>query len=185
MDIEDIIIWPAVAEKLYQPMYNRIKEMGMIWVTVSPPYSANRPKDDVKRMISEDFKRLRHVCRELILVAEMSDQQRLHYHMVYDIRDKIGEYKVANRLRKDYMCRRYLGEPRGGIKYLFKSIHETAEYMEGERVIYDIVSIKPKKVVQEKDRIDTYRGIERYISPSLFPTRNEESSATQGAVGAA
>lgn len=161
-------ISPKICEccKQYDILYDSIKREGMRWLTISPKYSFEEPQKDFESMLDAI---LEMISKDSLMlgVAEMSEQLRLHYHIVYSAKDKIKEYKVLNKIRQISMLRVYNGEPKGGIDYLFKDVVTTRAYIN-------------EPVFTHKQLLDLrfYRKMERKIKKQQDKERNIERKNT-------
>lgn len=140
----------------YLGLYTRMRQSPKCrWLTISPGYSDRNPDADVDRWTTK-LLYLNKFANAYIIVFEMSDQLRLHMHIVYTVKDRVREYIFLNRMRKGVKpdVRRegmkilrvdggepgvnvkvYDGVPRGGIHYLFKDIPKTREYIQDSEVV--------------------------------------------------
>lgn len=128
----------------YQKYYDKINGPKMRWLTISPPYSDIEPRTFIKNWVNE-LAYINSFANEYIIVFELTEQLRLHMHIVYSLKDKTKEYLFLNRIRlasyppsdkllygfdfcKPSQVKVYNGQPAGGIHYLFKNVDELIEY---------------------------------------------------------
>lgn len=122
---------------LYLTMKSSVK---CKWLTISPSYSDEEPKEYIQKWMMLLGYFYTYVAKDYIQVYELSDQGRIHLHIVYTVNDRIKEYLFLNRLRcgmlknkesikrfgKDFcrpcMVRVYDGTPKEGLHYLFKDV---------------------------------------------------------------
>lgn len=112
----------------YRPLYDKIKSQGMKWLTISPPYNDIDPMKYYESW-TYDFEDFRKLAKEVIIVAELTKELRMHFHIVYSVKDRIKEYKVINGFRKGNQLRLYKGEPMKGMHYLFKDLEDIVELL--------------------------------------------------------
>lgn len=79
--------------KKYRPLYDFIKKGRCRWITISPRYSDREPECDYKDF-REDFLEQLIKAGTVLGVAEMTENLRLHYHLLLDEQDKIKSYKA-------------------------------------------------------------------------------------------
>lgn len=162
----------------YTDLYNLIKINGMRWLTVSPPRSDDEPESHLSDWL-EEFERFIPLCHNVLIVAEFASL-RLHFHIVYDVKDKIKEYKTFNRWAKMVQCRVYNGEPKGGLPYMFKDIEEALLLLKKpDYTITDIRSLKTDRKknirIQRQLRLEEVEKVKNFVpvsTPSWF-TRDE------------
>lgn len=117
-------------------LYNNINKEGMWWLTISPEYNDRKPQLDYDSFLKDDLYTMRSAFKNVLGVAELTTQMRLHYHMVFSIKDNIKLYKRINSMRRygvsqGVKCniKLYKGNPREGLHYLFKDIEFTRTFI--------------------------------------------------------
>lgn len=131
MDMEKISNFTAQYIEQYSPLYESILQQGMKWVTINPDpkylehYSSNKILD---QWLAK-FKQLRYLAHEFILIVEISRALKLHFHLVYSVKDKVKEYKMINTWKLEANVLYCFGEPKHQIGYLFKDIDFTEQYL--------------------------------------------------------
>jgi len=119
----------------YSPLLDLMRKTGNLrWLTVSPPADDKDPELSYKDWMQR-LKPLVNIASSLILVAEISSQLRLHFHILFCSKDKVKEYKYVNGWRHNAMIRVYNGEPREGLHYMFKDLEETQGYLPGIQLV--------------------------------------------------
>lgn len=128
--------------RYYKNTYLAMRSTPMCrWLTISPTYSSDEPElyiNNWKSRIEPFFKK---VCKQWLGVFEVSEQQRIHIHLIYILKDRVKEYIYLNAIRngskglKPCMVRVYDGVPMGGLHYLFKDIEVTAQLVANVRTL--------------------------------------------------
>lgn len=129
----------------FRPFYEAVK-LRPRWLTISPPYSHEDPDDFLKGWY-EEFYEFRYFGDKIFGVME-EKQGRLHFHLIYELKDRIKEYRVLNKIRKNAMVRVYDGYPRDGLHYLMKDIDVALELCRS----YSPVITSPRIEVYHKKR---------------------------------
>ena len=125
----------------YRPLYNNIKNGHPRWITISPRYSDRDPEEDYRDFKEEILEPLRK-AGVILGVAEMTDNLRLHYHLMLDEDDKIRSYKIINKTRGLCQVAYLRGLPEKGLHYLFKDMALTGEYIQDPVFTTDSLSVE-------------------------------------------
>lgn len=159
----------------YADTYERIATSGRArWLTIAPPSTHNDAITDYKLWMSQ-LTKIKDFADFLILIAEISPQMRLHFHVLYSSKDKPKEYRYINGWRYDAMVRIYNGTPKEGKHYLFKDIASTQEVLPDASIIFDrqhllgyerSLKTNLKRVQQHEDL-----GILEYLTDNYFLTK--------------
>lgn len=125
----------------YRDIYDTIvKSNCSRWLTISPPYSDEDPQIYIRKW-DKVLSYVMTFAPRWLFVYEISSQQRIHIHGIYQLRDRVKEYLFLNRLRngmstkceiaeygkpfcRPNMVRVYDGTPLEGLHYLFKDIKD-------------------------------------------------------------
>lgn len=76
------------------------------------------------------------------MVAEYKSE-RLHFHIVCEVRDYIKYNKIVGKMKSDYQAESYPGVPKEGIHYLFKDIFDGLKRLSDiNKVIHTECSLK-------------------------------------------
>lgn len=122
--------------ELYTPLYNEILP-SMKWMTISP---ASYDKDlDSQVNGWENYLRINFldtICEKYIVVFELGENSRLHFHIVYSMKKGylynkrlfsfINSVRSLSRdplpiyIKRPCQIKDYVGQPEKGIDYLFK-----------------------------------------------------------------
>lgn len=135
------------------------------WLTISPPSpsagSAQEHFDDWLK----SFMMFRKFAEHLLGVAEF-ENGRLHFHIMYTVKDAVKEYKVLNKWRIHSMLRVYKGLPREGAHYLFKDIETALELLFDPIFTIDILfsEFKALQLLKLTNKIDQISKPETYPS---------------------
>ncbi len=141
----------------YRVLYNKIKDSGMKWLTISPAGDSGSPALFLAGWVT-DFELFRKFANDVIIAVEFASC-RMHFHIVYDVKDPIKEYRVINRWRMSNQLRLYKGEPELKMPYLFKDVKDSEKVLPGISIVYDMDSLNA--IVQA--RKDT-RKVEKQIA---------------------
>lgn len=147
---------PPAAHTL-EEIYDFIKGRGMRWLTISPKNNAGIAPHKFLFMWLDTLRQLKYISNKFILVVEMSEQLLLHFHAVYDVYDKVKEFKMMNKWRHDAMTRVYNGEPEKGFGYLMKSVENTRQYMPYQD--------KEFVVITQDTVLDVFRRLKHICDP--------------------
>lgn len=113
--------------KLIEEEYEYISNRKPKWLTISPPYNNMKPIEFYEQYI-EMFENFIKFSDKLIIVMEITENYRLHWHIYFNEVDSIASYKYINRFRIGNQLRIYKGGPKEGIHYLVKDVVETVKY---------------------------------------------------------
>lgn len=120
----------------YNDTYQEILQKGMRWLTLAPKNEGIGAAAMLKRWLIK-LEAMVKIVHEMILVVEIGSNLNLHFHAVYSVKDRVKEFKYVNGWKYEAMVRVYYGEPKEGIRYLFKDIDASrAFFKEGTRLIY-------------------------------------------------
>lgn len=164
---------PCVYCCQYARDHDSIMSLNPRWLTISPPADTDEPLASLGYWLKK-FRCLNDISRDFILVAEVSDQLRLHFHILYSLKDHVKEYKYINGWRHEAQIRVYNGGPKAGKHYLFKDINTTSAYLPNTLIIHtrESLAIYHENLKDEKRKVKqqekTYRerldeGIYRYL----------------------
>lgn len=171
MDTEKLTSLLGVTSDEYTQIYDRIRVSGHArWLTLSPP-----PDDGADPRLGHIYwlkklTKMHGFTTDLLLVAEVSPNARLHYHMFYSVKDRVKEYIYLNGWRRESNIKVFNGEPREGIGYLQKDILSTSEYLPGYPVSFTrdtlrsyVLAQKRRKRAEELARkTDKTHGVLKY-----------------------
>lgn len=120
-------------------LYMKIKKNNPYWWTISPnlkEISSDDP-DEIQKYIFKTFLiDLPYCCTDCICVTEFKDG-RQHYHLFLSISNVKRFQILHNEVSKHCgIARKYKGEPKDGIHYLFKDILEAYEVLDSSPINY-------------------------------------------------
>lgn len=145
---------------LYTSKYNNIIQHRPRWLTISPPYDDKEQAQENYEYWIKKLVKLKDIASDAIIITEMSTQCRLHYHIIYSLKDPIKEYKYLNGWRKEAQVRVYNGQPKEGVSYLFKDISFTKEYLPNAQLIHTRTSImewnlERKRALRQRKKVQS------------------------------
>jgi len=148
----------------YRPLYDKIKSVGMHWLTISPIYCDERFGKRVNLWRAFLEENLFTLCEDYLLVFEVANE-RLHMHMVFSLNKtttKQEKYLLNHRfnaflnslgimkratlpifIKRPSQWKHYLGEPEKKIEYLFKDVKTFIESY-GLFPVYDSGLVRSK-----------------------------------------
>lgn len=141
--------------KEYIKKYLNIKYGEPRWLTYSPKSASEVHPDDLHKYHTNVLKKLTYCSENIICVTEFKNE-RMHFHIFLDVKDKIKYNIFVNTLMTNSMARSYKGEPKGGIHYLFKDVEDALEILTLDKIIQTETQLK--KVIED-DKLE--RQIER------------------------
>ncbi len=132
-DIEEYRCQCSLCLRFYDRYKAMIDSGKAVWMTISPPYNDMDPQLCYNGWLSK-FLEFRKFTSDVFGVLEMTDDLRIHFHIMYRLKDKIGQYKFVNSVRAMYrpqlQVKIYSGRPEQGIHYLFKDCEDAINYVD-------------------------------------------------------
>lgn len=130
------------------------------WLTISPPRPMGGSAQKLFDQWLNSFMQFRKFATTLVGVAEFANE-RLHFHILYTVKDEIKQYKVLNNWAIGTMLKIYDGLPSEGIHYMFKDTKKAKLLLTQPVFTLDIldelfITIKASKNYTAATIIDLY-----------------------------
>lgn len=167
----------------YKQQYDSILASGMRFLTVSPRATEGSFQKVYDKHVIDFIKPLQHIANDFMAFAEFTDKYRLHWHIVYTLKDKIKLAKYIYKLTVQGIQTCDLkGQPLYELRYLIKKHKKTKRLLKDNRPmitrqnILDDTAYERKRMLESIAAEKVRKQLERPITPNWMKRSDSTDS---------